>query len=194
MPGAPSWSLLRLLVIFLWRCGLLLLCRFGGGASSTTTTGAGTGAGVGGRFHLNFSINSACLLLSTRRNSADAWCTNCATESSRSNTSCNISVCKDCKDNMEDISGRRMEGCTDSRRNSTKGARTPAIVSANSSLSKVPPPSNRRLRTSRPLHYQTRRSRDAPSAPRNDLASMSGPPPISTNKLIHFHTHLRRES
>ena len=82
---------------------------------------------------------------------------------------------------MEDISGRRMEGATDSRRNSTKGANTPAIVSANSSLSNVPPPS---LSAASNIDAASPSDTTIPkctNAPRNDFASMSGPPPISTN-------------
>mmetsp|Transcript_21318 Transcript_21318/g.63651 ORF Transcript_21318/g.63651 Transcript_21318/m.63651 type:complete len:260 (-) Transcript_21318:379-1158(-) len=74
-----------------------------------------------------------------------------------------------------------MEGCTDSRRNSTKGARTPAMVSANSSRSKVPPPS---LSAASNIEAASPSDTTIPrctNAPRKDFASMSGPPPISTN-------------
>ena len=56
-----SRTLLRL-VIFLWRCGLLLL-RPPVRRLLDNNDGRRHGRGVGGRFHLNFSMSSACRLL-----------------------------------------------------------------------------------------------------------------------------------
>mmetsp|Transcript_20431 Transcript_20431/g.53216 ORF Transcript_20431/g.53216 Transcript_20431/m.53216 type:complete len:236 (-) Transcript_20431:489-1196(-) len=97
-----------------------------------------------------------------------------------------MSVCKDCNDKMEDISGRRMDGWTDSRRNSTKGARTPAMVSANSSRSSVPPPSLSAASNMDAASLSDTTMPKCTNAPRKDFASMSGPPPISTNNSSTF--------